>query len=96
MKKQTKWKPSGDLDTMRAEYDFSKGVRGKHAAKYAEGTNVVVLEPDVALQSNDRANERDLAYCFETASAKPKTRRPPHGITKHCSRQAAREVNPNS
>ena len=33
---------------MRPEYDFSKGVRGKHAAQYAEGTNVVVLEPDVA------------------------------------------------
>ena len=33
---------------MRPEYDFSQGVRGKHAAKYAEGTNVVVLEPDVA------------------------------------------------
>ena len=29
---------------MRPEYDFSsKGVRGKHAARYAEGTNVVVL-----------------------------------------------------
>lgn len=33
---------------MRPEYDFSKGVRGKHASKYAQGTNVVVLEPDVA------------------------------------------------
>jgi hypothetical protein len=33
---------------MRAEYDFSKGVRGKHAAQYQLGTNVVVLEPDVA------------------------------------------------
>jgi hypothetical protein len=30
------------------EYDFSKGVRGKYAARYAEGTNVVVLSPDVA------------------------------------------------
>jgi len=30
------------------EYDFSKGVRGKYAKKYAEGTNVVVIEPDVA------------------------------------------------
>ncbi len=29
------------------EYDFSKGVRGKYAARYA-GSNVVVLEPDVA------------------------------------------------
>jgi len=30
------------------EYDFSKGVRGKYAKRYAEGTNVVVLAPDVA------------------------------------------------
>lgn len=35
---------------MRPEYDFSKGVRGKHAARYAAGTNVVVLEPDVAAE----------------------------------------------
>jgi len=33
---------------MRPEYDFSKGVRGKYAKRYAEGTNVVVLDPDVA------------------------------------------------
>ena len=33
---------------MRAEYDFSHGVRGKYATHYAEGTNVVLLEPDVA------------------------------------------------
>jgi hypothetical protein len=33
---------------MRPEYDFSQGVRGKHAAQYASGTNVVILEPDVA------------------------------------------------
>jgi hypothetical protein len=30
------------------EYDFAKGVRGKYARRYARGTNVVVLEPDVA------------------------------------------------
>ncbi len=33
---------------MLPEYDFSKGVRGKYAARYAEGTNVVVLDADVA------------------------------------------------
>jgi uncharacterized DUF497 family protein len=33
---------------MRKEYDFSQGVRGKYARRYAQGTNVVVLEPDVA------------------------------------------------
>jgi len=59
MKKQTKRKPRTDKDTMRPEYDFSKGVRGKHAAKYAEGTNVVVLEPDVAqeFQTTEQVNE---------------------------------------
>ena len=35
---------------MRPEYDFTKGVRGKHAARYAAGSNVVVLEPDVAAE----------------------------------------------
>jgi hypothetical protein len=30
------------------EYDFSRGVRGKYAGRYARGSNVVVLEPDVA------------------------------------------------
>ena len=33
---------------MRDEYDFAHGVRGKYARRYAQGTNVVVLEPDVA------------------------------------------------
>ncbi len=33
---------------MREEYDFSGGVRGKYAARFAEGSNVIVLDPDVA------------------------------------------------
>jgi len=33
---------------MRDEYDFSKGVRGKYAKRFAEGTNLVLLEPEVA------------------------------------------------
>jgi hypothetical protein len=32
---------------MRAEYDFACGVRGKYARRYAQGTNVVVLDADV-------------------------------------------------
>jgi hypothetical protein len=59
MKKQTRRKPTQDKDKMRPEYDFSKGVRGKHAARYAEGTNVVVLEPDVArdFRTTEQVNE---------------------------------------
>ncbi len=43
-----KTRSRGNGDDLRAEYDFSGGVRGKHAARYAEGTNVVLLDPDVA------------------------------------------------
>lgn len=35
-------------DEMRPEYDFSGGIRGKHHRVYQQGTNVVLLEPDVA------------------------------------------------
>lgn len=38
---------SSDRDTMRPEYDFSKAVRGLTALRYAEGTNVVVVDPEV-------------------------------------------------
>ena len=33
---------------MKAEYDFSGGERGRYAKRFAEGANVVVLDPDVA------------------------------------------------
>ncbi len=33
---------------MLAEYDFSRGVRGKYSERYAAGSNIVVLSPDVA------------------------------------------------
>ena len=39
---------SNQVNEMRAEYDFRGGVRGKYAERYAEGSNVVVLDPDVA------------------------------------------------
>lgn len=43
-------------DSMRAEYDFSGAVRGKHFRAYQEGSNIVVLEPDVAARfKNSRA-----------------------------------------
>ena len=45
MKKVLKTRRDPD---MLDEYDFSKGVRDKYAKRYAEGTNIVVLSPDVA------------------------------------------------
>jgi len=35
-------------DEILPEYDFSKAQRNKYASRYAAGSSVVVLEPDVA------------------------------------------------
>ncbi|MCF8084348.1 MAG: hypothetical protein K9M96_14755 [Deltaproteobacteria bacterium] len=44
---------------MLEEYDFSDGVRGKYAKRYEEGTNVVLIDPDVAefFPDHDSVNE---------------------------------------
>lgn len=43
-------KPEEEEDDLRPEYDFSqmKGVRGKYVSRYREGTNLVLLDPDIA------------------------------------------------
>jgi len=46
-KKASRRRRDSERDTMRAEYDFSKGVRGVTAARYAQGTNIVVIDPQV-------------------------------------------------
>ena len=35
-------------EDMLPEYDFSGAVRGKHYQSYRKGTNLIVLEPDLA------------------------------------------------
>ena len=45
-------KESVDRD-MRPEYDIHGGVRGKYYERYQKGTNVVLLEPDVAAVFRD-------------------------------------------
>ncbi len=45
-----------ELDLLRENYDFSRlggGVRGKYAKRYHEGTNLVLLAPDVAAAFHD-------------------------------------------
>lgn len=46
-KKASRSRRTVDRDTMRPEYDFSKGVRGATAERYAEGRNVVAIDPSV-------------------------------------------------
>ena len=35
-------------DEMLGDYDFTGGIRGKYAERYAGGTNLVLLDPDLA------------------------------------------------
>jgi hypothetical protein len=69
---RTKKADDADLE-MRPRYDFSNGTRGKYAAKYQEGSNVVVLDPDVAavFKTSEAVNEalRELARTKRASGA---------------------------
>ena len=56
MKKNT---TSEVADELRPEYDLTEllkgGVRGKYVARYRAGTNLVLLDPDVAKSFPDAA-----------------------------------------
>ncbi len=56
-------------DEMRHEYDFSGGVRGKYANRYAEGTNLILIEPDLAAEfPNSRSVSRALTAYLKSRS----------------------------
>lgn len=65
-----------ERDTMRAEYAFRGGVRGKYVRRYREGTNIVVLDPDVAaaFKSSEAVN-RALRAILDAAPPKRRRRR---------------------
>jgi len=56
---------------MRPEYDFSGAIRGKYYKRYLEGSNVVVLEPDVAKRFKNAASVNKVlrAYIKKTKGA---------------------------
>jgi hypothetical protein len=66
--KKVSTKSKANRDTMRAEYDFSNGVRGKYHEAYHASSNVVVLEPDVAARfANARAVNAALRALLKAA-----------------------------
>ena len=59
-----KKKPQDDkTDELRDEYDLREllrtGVRGKYAERYRAGTNLVLLDPDVAKAFPDQRSVND-------------------------------------
>ena len=67
-----------DRDRMRPEYDFSQGVRGKHYKAYRAGTNLVLLDPDLAkVFTNSASVNQVLRMLLELAKSNvPKETRP--------------------
>ena len=62
-------------DDMRPEYDFSGGVRGKFYKEYKKGTNVVLLDPDVAeVFPDSRAVNQALRVLAQLAKRQAKTK----------------------
>jgi len=54
-------------DEMRPEYDLHGGVRGKYYERYKQGTNVILLEPDIAkvFRDSETVNEALRQYLAE-------------------------------
>jgi hypothetical protein len=67
-------------DELRREYDFSElrgGVRGKYLRRYRAGTNLALLEPDVAAAfPTDEAVNEALRTVLRAATAMRRVRRP--------------------
>lgn len=64
-------------DDFRPEYDFSGGGRGKHHAAYKAGTNVVVLDADVAKAFPDSSSvNQALRLLLEIAKKQLSSKRP--------------------
>jgi len=65
-------------DEIPAEIDFSSAVRNPYAARYATGSNIVMLEPDVAalFPNSASVNEalRSLARVMEGRKGKGPSR----------------------
>ena len=75
-------RPKRGAEDPREEYDFSAGERGRYASRYARGSNVVVLAPDVArVFRTSRAVNRALRSRLSRKSA-PRSRRRKRGTEK--------------
>ncbi len=60
---------------MRAEYDFSAGVRGKYTDRYRRGTNVVLLDPEVAAAFPDSKSVNDALRALVAIAERTETRK---------------------
>lgn len=60
---------------MRSEYDFSSGVRGKYAEKYREGSNVVLLDPELTRVFPDSKSVNDALKALVAIATRTEMRK---------------------
>lgn len=65
-----------DPDEILPEYDFSGAVRNPYASRYAAGSNVVVLEPDVAALFPNSTSVNEALRSLANVVAGRKKKRP--------------------
>jgi hypothetical protein len=68
--------PQADPDEILPEYDFSHSLPNKYASRYATGSAVVVLDPDVAaaFPTSRAANEALRALAEIIAKSRRRSR----------------------
>ena len=81
-------------NTMLPEYDFASmkgGVRGKYVKRLRAGSNLVLLEPDIAAAfPNDAAVNKALRAALDVASAVTPGRLPNNALQRSHSRVTPR------
>jgi hypothetical protein len=60
---------------MRAEYDFSGGVRGKYVDRYRRGTNVVLLDPELVGAFPDSKSVNDALRALVAIATRAESRK---------------------
>jgi len=77
MKDANMKKPPSSRSTveMRAKYGFSGGVRGKYVDQYRRGTNVVLLDPEVAEAFPDSKSVNDALRAILAVATRAERRK---------------------
>jgi hypothetical protein len=70
-----------NADEIPAEIDFSGAVRNPYAARYATGSNIVMLEPDVAALFPNSASVNEALRSLARVVEARKGKRPSHQRT---------------
>ena len=60
---------------MLEEYDFSNGIRGKYAAKFEQGTNIIMLEPELMEYFPDSASVNEALMSLANLMKKYKNKK---------------------